>query len=351
MPALHSKTMKTRKITFGLILILIFCVGICRGEFRVLFTSNHQTNNYEIYTMATNGSDITRITTTAINEWAPAVSPNGIDIAFVSLSGATSSIYMTSVFGSLPVKLNNTNDALCVQFATTNTIYFLTGRRGWGLTDNIQLWKINTDGSGEELVYTNNLTCWPMGPQDFSINQENQNVYLSAFTNSFWPSVIQYGGVADTEIQGVLIYTNIVDRYAPELSPNTTKITFCADTVGGDHRLWADDAVPGGSPANQICDTYCGNPSWIDNNSIVFTRATNSTYGMSTYIGDIWRVNFDGSELTKLTSLGSCAYPSAFYLIPEPVSIYYFSFIIYYLLTGNFFLKNEFFKNKFRTGR
>ena len=171
--------MKTRKITFGLILTLIFCVGICRGEFRVLFTSDHQTNNYEIYTMATNGNNITRITETSVNEWAPAVSPNEIDIAFVSLSGPPgSNIYMTSVFGSLPVKLNNTNDALCVQFATTNTIYFLTGRRGWGLTDNIQLWKINTDGSGEELVYTNNLTCWPMGPQDFSINQAiNRTIY------------------------------------------------------------------------------------------------------------------------------------------------------------------------------
>ena len=328
MLALHSKTMKNKKNTLGLIIALILCVGTCHAELRVLFTSNHQTNNYELYTMATNGNDLTRITTTPVDEWAPAVSPNEIDIAFVSLSEAQSNIYITSVFGSPAVKLNNTNEALCVQFATTNTIYFLAKKIKAGGTTEFELWKINTDGSGEQRVYTNNFRCWTMGAQDFSINQANQNVYLSSFTTTWSSSFIQYGGVTDTAIQGLLVYdSSLGDRYAPELSHDASKIAFCADYGGGSHRLYSDNAVPGGSPANQICDTYCGNPSWIDNDSIIFTRAGESTWGIATYTGDIWRVNFDGSGLTKLTSLGSGAYPSVYDAVPEPTL-----FIIYNLL-------------------
>ncbi len=329
--------MKTKKITLGLVVTFILYAGICHAELRVLFTSHHNDSNYELYSMATNGTDITQISfTSAIDEWAPAISPNEIDVAFVNISGTASNIYLTSVFGDSPVQLNNNNEALCVQYASTNTIYFLAKTGPSGGTTDFQLWKINTDGSGEQRVYSDDFKCWTLGAMDFSINQANQNVYISSFTSSFSSSYIQYGGIADNEIQGTLIYnSSLGDRYAPDLSPNASKIAFCADHSGGNHRLYSDDAVPGGTPATQICDTFCGNPSWIDNNSIVFTRAGASTWGITSYTGDIWRVNFDGGELTKLTSIGSCAYPSVYDAIPEP---YYLSFIIWNL----FFINRKF---------
>jgi|GEM_PF-3282302 len=315
--------MKTKNITFCLVAILALSVGICRAELRVLFASDHNDSNYELYSMATNGTDVSRITTTGVDEWAPAISPNNIDVAFVSLAGTISNIYLTSVFGGTPIQLQNTNEALCVQFASTGTIYFLAKKDSSGGTTDFQLWKINTDSSGEERVFTDNLRCWTMGAKDFSINQSNQNVYLSSFTSTWSSSFIHYGGVSDTELQGMLIYdSSLGDRYWPEVSPNASRITFCADYGSGNHRLYSDNATPGGANANLICQTFCGNPSWIDNNSIVFTRADASTWGANTYTGDIWRVNFDGSGLTKLTSLGSCAYSSTFDLIPEPTFIW-----------------------------
>jgi len=326
--------MKTKKITFGLIATFIFIVGMCQAELRILFSSDHETNNYELYSMTTNGSDVTRITTTSDNELSPAISPNNIDVAFVNNRSSISNIFITSVYGAAPVRLENTKAALCVQFATTNTIYYLTkDGLGGGSTPNFQLWKINTDSSGEAQVYSDTFKCWSMGTQDFSINQSNQNVYLSSFVSGSSPSRIQYGGVDDATITGTLTYdSGLGDRYAPEVSPDASRITFCADYSSGNHRLYADSATPGGTDASLICETFCGNPSWIDNNSIVFTRADSSTFGMSSYIGDIWRVNFDGSGLTNLTSLGSCAYPSAFDLIPEPCLfiIYNLLIIIYY---------------------
>ena len=269
--------------------------------------------------MGTNGDDVTRISyTSTLDEWAPAISPNGLDIAFVSGTGG-SNIYLTSVMGELPVRLNNANEALCVQFATTNTLYYLSNKgENSGITE-FQLWKINTDSSAETRAFTNEFTCWALGSLDFSINQANKNVYLSSFTSSYSKSFIQYGGVGDSCIQGLLIYdTSLGDRYAPELSVDGTKIAFCADYSGGNHRLYSDDAVPGGANPTLICDTFCGSPSWIDNNSIVFTRAAQSTFGLTAYTGDIWRVDYSGSNLKKLTSLGSCAYPSVYEEIPEP---------------------------------
>ncbi len=321
------KTMKTKKITFGLIVTLILTVGICQAELRILFSSDHNENNYELYSMATNGLDVTRITTTSDDELSPAISPNNIDVAFVSNRNSISNIFITSVYGIAPLRLENTKAALCVQFATTNTIYFLT-KTGFGSAPPFQLWKINTDSTGETQVYSDDFKCWMMGTQDFSINQSNQNVYLSSYVNDSSPSRIQYGGIDDATITGTLTYdSGLVDRYAAEVSPDASRITFCADYGSGNHRLYSDNATPGGANANLICETYCGNPSWIDNNSIVFTRAESSTSGMSSYVGDIWRVNFDGSELTKLTSLDSCAYPTVFNLVPEPCL-----FIIYNLL-------------------
>ena len=318
------------KITIVLFVILTLFAEICHAELRVLFTSNHETNNYELYSMATNGTDLTRLTTTGIDEWAPAISPNNVDIAFVDKSGTASNIYLTTVFGEATVQLNNINEALCVQFATTNTIYFLAIKNDGGRY-YFQLYKINTDGSDEQRVYSDVFKDYPMGAMDFSINQANQKVYLSSISND--NSYIYYGGVTDSAAHGTLIYDNSLgDRYAPELSPDTSKFAFCADFGAGNHKLYSDNAVPGGSAANQICDTYCGNPSWIDNNSITFTRTSSPNYGMASYVGDIWRVNSDGSSLTNLTTLGTCAYSSSFDLVPEPCLfiIYNLLIIIYY---------------------
>ena len=323
--------MNTQKIIFGLITTFILTVGICQAELRVLFSSDHETNNYELYSMATNGTDLTRITTTSDDELSPAISPNNIDVAFVNNRSSISNIFITSVYGDTPLRLQNTKAALCVQFATANTIYYLTkDGLGGGGTPNFQLWKINTDSSGEAQVYSDTFKCWSMGSQDFSINQSNQNVYLSSFEGGSSPSRIQYGGVDDATITGTLTYdSGLGDRYAPEVSPDASRITFCADYGSGSHRLYSDNATPGGANANLICQTYCGNPSWIDNNSIVFTRADSSTFGMSSYVGDIWRVNFDGSGLTKLTSLDSCAYPTVFNLVPEPSLFIIFNLLIF----------------------
>ncbi len=328
--------MKTKKITFGLIATFIFSVGICQAQLHILFSSDHETDNYELYSMATNGSDLTRITITSDDELSPTISPNNIDVAFVNNRTSISNIFITSISGAAPVRLQNTKAALCVQFATTNTIYYLTkDGLGGGGTPNFQLWKINTDSSGEAQVYSDTFKCWSMGTQDFSINQSNQNVYLSSFVSGSSPSRIQYGGVDDATITGTLTYdSGLGDRYAPKVSPDTSRITFCADYGYGNHKLYSDNATPGGADASLICQTYCGNPSWIDNDSIVFTRADSSSFGMSSYVGDIWRVNFDGSGLTKLTSLDTCAYPTVFNLVPEPSL-----FIIYNLLILIYYIK------------
>ncbi|MBU6411337.1 MAG: PD40 domain-containing protein, partial [Verrucomicrobia bacterium] len=95
------------------------------------------------------------------------------------------------------------------------------------------------------------------------------------------------------------------------------QIAFCADltTSPGTHRLYVTST--NGGPGIQLSDVYCGNPSWSPDGSwLAFTRATNSTYGNSVYVGDIWRVSVEGTNLIDLTTNtplgGTCAYPTVF---------------------------------------
>ena len=294
---------------------------------RILFVARGESANgtFELYTMRTDGTDRRRVTTNTFSEWAPALAPDNYRVAYVRDELTSSNLFITSIDGMPPVRLANTNAALCVQWADDHTLFFLSRTApDSGSQTSFRLWRIGTDSSGQALAFTNTFSEWSMGARAFSVRRATGTVYLTAdVPGGSYESMIRFGAIGSPSPTGtVTTSTSYLDHYAPVVSPNGSQIAFCVDPQGsaGQHRLYATGI--GGGPGIRLSDVYCGNPSWSPDGAwLAFTRATSSTFGANPYIGDIWRVSAGGTNLLALTTnspvAGKCAFPTVF----EPPAI------------------------------
>jgi hypothetical protein len=294
---------------------------------RILFVARGESanNTYELYTMSADGTDRRRVTTNTFSEWAPALAPDNYRVAYVRDDLASSNLFITSIDGMPPVRLSNTNAALCVQWADNHTLFFLARTQpDSGSQSTFRLWQIGTDGSGGALVFTNTFSDWSMGARAFSVRRETGTVYLSAdVPGGSYESMIRFGAIGSLSPTGtVSTSSSYLDHYGPVVSPDGSQIAFCVDPQGsgGQHRLYVTSI--GGGPGIRLSDVYCGNPSWSPDGAwLAFTHATGSTYGVSPYVGDIWRVSARGTNLLALTTnspvAAKCAFPTVF----EPPAI------------------------------
>ncbi|MCB9434039.1 MAG: PD40 domain-containing protein [Ardenticatenaceae bacterium] len=73
---------------------------------KIVFTSNrHDRNNWDIYTMDVNGSNLVRLTFTAGLDTEPVFSPDGSHIAFASERSGNLDIWVMEADGSNPIRL------------------------------------------------------------------------------------------------------------------------------------------------------------------------------------------------------------------------------------------------------
>jgi len=305
----------------------LFWADLLPAAPRILFVARGESANgtYELYTMSADGMDRRRVTTNTFSEWAPALAPDNYRVAYVRDELTSSNLFITSIDGMPPVRLANTNAALCVQWADDHTLFFLSRTApDSGSQTSFRLWRIGTDSSGQALVFTNTFSEWSMGARAFSVRRETGTVYLTAdVPGGSYESMIRFGAIASLSPTGtVTTSSSYLDHYAPVVSPDGSQIAFCVDPQGngGQHRLYVTGI--GGGPGIRLSDVYCGNPSWSPDGAwLAFTRATSSTFGASPYVGDIWRVSAGGTNMLALTTnspVGAkCAFPTVF----EPPAI------------------------------
>lgn len=303
----------------------VFLAGVSVGPAaagpRILFVASNETANatFELYTMGADASGLTRITFNSESEWSPAMAPDDYRIAYVRPSTAGSNLFVTTLHGATPVRVPNGAAALAVQWADADTLYYLRRISAGTWDRQFELWRVDTDGTGDARVYTNRFKCWNTGTEDFFVDRVRQRVYVSSFmttsaSQSFIRSGPLFGGGTDAVLATDASY---LDHYAPALSPDGTRVAYAADLNGqaGSHRLYNGPAA--GGAGTQVSDTYCGNPSWAPTGGwLAFTRAAASTWGGASYVGNIWRVNANGSGATNLTQgrvvSGGCAFPTVY---------------------------------------
>ena len=92
-----------------LVLVVVFgWSSVAPAASLIAFTSD-RAGDYEIYTMGTDGSSLTKLTSNSAHEYEPTWSPDGSQIAFLSERDGNSEIYVMNADGSNQRNISNSD--------------------------------------------------------------------------------------------------------------------------------------------------------------------------------------------------------------------------------------------------
>jgi len=277
---------------------------------RLLYVSNSGTSNetFEIYTQRL-GEPPRRITNNQDTEWGPALGPDGHSIAYVDIgSNAAPNIYVTNLDGDPPTSVSNTVKALAVQWRDPSTLIYL-GEVANSFTPQYQVRRVGTSGAPDTRHYNDTFQTWRLGTDTFHVDRQHGQICIATFSGTNNTSRLVSGPIdgSGTNYQRQADAA-MNDLYHPRRSPDGRWGAYSGDTglgMGdgpGYHKVYVGGwENTGGDIA--VSDNFCGNPDWSsDGLWLAYVRASNSTWGTGPYIGDIWRVGYNGEGRVPVTA-------------------------------------------------
>ena len=241
---------------------------------RIVFTSNRNSDNFDLFTMDGDGSSPTCLTNSQqpLESYRPDWSPDGTKVVFTrNVPGSDREIFVMNADSSNIVNLTNhpNLDDEAVWSPDGTKIAFVTTRDG-----GHQVYVMNADGSNPtNITNSNSLDEFPAWSPDGT---------KIAFT-----SYRDTGGILKTEIyvmnadgsNVVRLTTNTDDETTPAWSPDGSTIAF-ASTRDGDYEVYTMDADDG---ANQTRLTESGGDDFSpkyspDGAQIAFTTGRDGNY-------------------------------------------------------------------------
>ncbi len=269
----------------------------CVAAGPIAFASS-ASGNEEIYTIKSNGTSLTRLTTNAARDAEPAWSPDGTRIAFLTERDGNAEIYVMNADGSGPVRLtsNTVSDFAPAWSPDGAKIAFVSQRDG-----NAEIYVMNGDGTNPV-----RLTSDPGYDADPAWSPDGRQI---AFTRGG----CDYGGcqghiaVMNADGSGVVaLTTGGLTDLEPAWSPDGAKIVFArrtCDSYSCDHDLIVMRADGSAATALVSGSDDQNDPAWSpDGRRIAFTTAACDYYyysGCSTPV--IALVRADGTNVIVLT--------------------------------------------------
>ena len=208
-------------VVFGLTLLTIDV----DAQAQIVFSSNRENGNFEIYVMNIHGKNPRRLTKNRHDDFSPSWSPDGKRIVFTSERDGNSEIYVMNADGSNPRRLTENGnfdqfpswspDGERIAFSSRRDGHF---RNAFGITDEIYL--MDTDGGNQQRL-TNNRG-WDWFP---SWSPDGERIAFASDRRGDFENFEIYVMDADGGNQRRLTENRHEDS-SPSWSPDGERITF-----------------------------------------------------------------------------------------------------------------------------
>jgi len=256
---------------------------------RIVFVSDRD-GNFEIYSMASDGSGVQRLTNNTALDRGPQVSPDGTKIAFYSDRDGDNEIFVMNADGSGQTQLtfNSVSDTHPVWSPDGTKIAFASNGDPDG---DSEIYVMNADGTGRTQITFNTEPDFPFGwsPDGSRIAfVRGPNATLEIWTMN-----------PDGTDQTQLTFNGVQDSQ-PRWSPNGSKILFKRELAFGSG--WAElfTMNPDGTGVTNVTNTptiYEGEGTYSPDGTKIVLDSNRDDSGF-----DIYVMNANGSGLTRVTN-------------------------------------------------
>ena len=273
--------------------------GSQRSPSLIVFTSTEPTgSDYldgpqgEIYTVLSDGSNLTRLTNDRLLDGFPALSPDGSTITWATRVAAFfqfQDIWVMPVSGASRVRLTLDSGVIddCPAWSFDGSrIAFMSDRDLHHLPEGREIYVMNADGSGQARV-TNNL-FWDDSP---NWSPDGRIAFRSIRNGQSDIYVINPDGTNEVRL------TTTGNNGWPSWSPDGQRIAF-ESTRDGTQKIYAMRADGSGATRLTFTAAWEATPTWSpDGSQIAFGSNRDGDPGQ------IYVMNADGSQQKRITSL------------------------------------------------
>ena len=253
----------------------------------IVFVSERD-GNEEIYVMAEDGSDPTRLTNNSGRDVSPRWLPDGSRVVFQSDQDGNFEVYVMDGDGSNQVNVTqHVADDQSPSWSPDGTrIAFSSNREG-----DYDIFVIDADGS-EVLNCTGEHS--PEGDFQPRWSPDGETIAFSKDATEIW--TIE----SDCEAAPILV-VNIASGGPSDWSPDGSQLLYTSNPGGNSDEVYVIDADGSDQECKTCDDTRNGGPSWSPEGGRLVLNSRRDGTVTDPAAGEVYVRSLDGSEVSRLT--------------------------------------------------